>query len=145
MKNVTGLSAVMLAATLMGPGAIESVNASEKMVDTGHCYGKNACKGHNDCKTAKNECGAKGSCRGTGFVTMSTKACGDIGGKIKDKFRGEIADSKLIKCHSVNICGGHNDCKTATNACNGKASCKGEGFVKTTKKACADVGGKVKA
>ena len=48
-------------------------------------------------------------------------------------------------CYGVNKCGGHNDCKTAENACKGHASCKGHGFVKMSEKACDDVGGKVGA
>jgi len=56
-----------------------------------------------------------------------------------------MADSaeQLVHCYGVNKCGGHNDCKTADNACKGQASCKGQGFVAVTAKACADVGGKV--
>lgn len=52
--------------------------------------------------------------------------------------------AELVQCHGVNKCGGHNDCKTANNACAGMASCKGQGFVKITAKACGDVGGTVK-
>jgi len=33
----------------------------------------------------------------------------------------------LVECHGVNACGGHNDCKSASNACAGQASCKGTG------------------
>ena len=50
----------------------------------------------------------------------------------------------MIHCYSVNVCKGHNDCKTAENACAGHASCKGHGFVSMPPKACADVGGKRK-
>ncbi|MFQ3206724.1 MAG: hypothetical protein ACI9IT_000863 [Glaciecola sp.] len=47
----------------------------------------------------------------------------------------------LVHCYGVNVCKGHNDCKTADNACGGQASCKGTGFVGMPSKACADVGG----
>jgi hypothetical protein len=50
----------------------------------------------------------------------------------------------LMHCYDVNVCGGHNDCKTASNACAGQASCKGTGFVAMPSKSCADVGGKSK-
>jgi len=50
---------------------------------------------------------------------------------------------QLVHCYGVNKCGGHNDCKTATNSCKGQASCKGQGFVAVTAKACGDVGGKI--
>ena len=53
--------------------------------------------------------------------------------------------SGLVHCYGVNICGGHNDCKTAGNACKGPAACKGQGFVGAPAKACADIGGKVGA
>jgi hypothetical protein len=49
----------------------------------------------------------------------------------------------LVECHGVNVCGGHNDCKTASNACSGMASCKGTGWLAMPAKACKDVGGKV--
>ncbi len=48
----------------------------------------------------------------------------------------------LIHCYGVNVCGGHNDCKGADNACAAKASCKGTGFVNMPAKACTDIGGK---
>jgi len=48
-----------------------------------HCYGVNKCKGHNDCKTANNACKGMASCKGQGFVSMSKKACDDIGGSTK--------------------------------------------------------------
>ena len=58
---------------------------------------------------------------------------------------GESAggSSDLVHCYGVSKCKGMNDCKTADNACSGKASCKGHGFVAMSSKACADVGGKV--
>ena len=112
-------------------------------VELAHCYGVNTCKGHNDCGTANNDCGGKASCKGTGFVAMPEKACNDIGGEVRDEWRGEVATADLIHCNGVNICKGHNDCGTANNSCAGKASCKGTGFVTTTAKSCADVGGEV--
>ena len=51
-------------------------------------------------------------------------------------------ETDLVHCYDVNVCKGHNDCKTADNACNGQASCKGTGFVGLPSKACADIGGK---
>lgn len=54
------------------------------------------------------------------------------------------ATTDLVHCYDANVCGGHNDCKTAENACAGQASCKGTGFVAMPAKSCADVGGTVK-
>lgn len=51
------------------------------------------------------------------------------------------ASTDLVHCYGVNKCGGHNDCKTASNACAGHASCKGTGFVAVPAKACGDLGG----
>lgn len=51
--------------------------------DLVQCYGVNTCKGHNDCKTANNACAGQGECKGQGgFVNLTTKACGDVGGKV---------------------------------------------------------------
>ena len=51
------------------------------------------------------------------------------------------ATSDLVHCYGVNTCNGHNDCKTAENACAGQAKCKGHGFVAMPSKSCGDIGG----
>ena len=51
------------------------------------------------------------------------------------------ASTDLVHCYGVNTCNGHNDCKTADNACAGQASCKGHGFVAMPSKSCGDIGG----
>lgn len=56
---------------------------------------------------------------------------------------GEQSADKLIHCYGVNKCKGHNDCKTAENACKGHSKCKGHGFVAVSEKACDHLGGKV--
>ncbi len=53
----------------------------------------------------------------------------------------KASTTDLVHCYDVNVCKGHNDCKTASNSCAGHASCKGTGFVATPEKACADIGG----
>jgi len=151
LPKFTGVAIAMAAATLLAgcqsdPYAGDSAGAAKAAggsADLAHCYGVNKCGGHNDCKGAGNACAGKASCKGTGFVAMPTKACGDVGGTVKDSWRGSIAKADLIHCTGVNKCGGHNDCKGAGNACAGKASCKGTGFVAAPAKACADIGGKV--
>jgi len=45
-----------------------------------HCMGANACKGHNDCKTASNACKGHGSCKGQGFVALPAATCAKVGG-----------------------------------------------------------------
>ncbi|QPB85630.1 hypothetical protein CWC22_021720 [Pseudoalteromonas rubra] len=150
MKALTGAAMAVMVAGLVGCNSTDNTssntanaNTSGTSTDLVHCYDVNVCGGHNDCKTASNACSGQASCKGTGFVAMPTKACADVGGKVKDKWVGSVAKSDLVKCNDVNICGGHNDCKTANNACGGHASCKGTGFVKMPAKACQDIGGKV--
>ncbi|MFT7583332.1 MAG: hypothetical protein ACI9MR_005019, partial [Myxococcota bacterium] len=113
--------------------------------DLVHCYNVNICKGHNDCKTAANGCAGHASCKGSGFIALPSKSCADVGGAIKDEWVGKISTADLTHCYNVNVCKGHNDCKSATNSCAGHASCKGQGFVAAPAKSCADLGGEVGA
>ncbi|WDE03814.1 hypothetical protein SG34_020890 [Thalassomonas viridans] len=146
--KLQGTAVALAVAGMMGcaqtssQGGSSSYSASNS-AELGHCYGVNKCSGHNDCKTAQNACKGQASCKGHGFVAMPTKSCGDIGGTVKDDWRGKVTTADMAHCYNVNVCGGHNDCKTANNACKGQASCKGQGFVKMSAKACNDVGGKV--
>lgn len=106
LPKKTGLALALAAAGMVGTSAtLISTNAVAAGSDV-HCYGVNKCKGHNDCKvaghkcqgyndcktakndckgqakcaTAGNKCAGHASCKGTGFVSMSAKACEDIGG-----------------------------------------------------------------
>ncbi len=149
LPKLTGVAVAMAAAGLFGcatesntTSSASAAAAAAGTTDLVHCYGVNQCKGHNDCKTAGNACAGHASCQGTGFVGMPSKACGDVGGKVKDSWRGTIATADLVHCYGVNQCKGHNDCKTAENACAGHAACKGHGFVAIPAKACGDIGGK---
>jgi len=144
---VTGAAVAVAAAALVscasvaGMGGTGGASSSSGKSDLVHCYGVNVCKGHNDCKTATHACAGRASCNGSGFVAMPSKACKDIGGILKDSWKGAISQADLTKCYDVNVCKGHNDCKTASNACAGHASCKGSGWVSMPAKACGDVGG----
>lgn len=153
MKNqaaskLTGMAVALAAAASLTACAVNDTSestaakVSTDTTDLVHCYGANVCKGHNDCKTADNACAGQASCKGTGFVATPSKACGDIGGEIKDSWVGSVTKADLVHCYGVNICKGHNDCKTAENACAGHATCKGTGFVSIPGKACGDIGGK---
>ena len=146
LSKKTGMALAIAAAGLVHSGSLlaESHSAGGK-TDLVHCYGTNICGGHNDCKTAENDCAGKASCKGTGFVAMPSKACADVGGTKKDDWVGKVSKSDLIHCYGVNVCGGHNDCKTADNSCAGQASCKGTGFVAAPAKSCTDIGGKAGA
>ena len=154
MKNnqkskFTDATLALAAASLVGcasphESSRESAAASGT-TDLVHCYGVNACKGHNGCKTAENACAGQAQCKGQGFVAMPSKACSDVGGQRKDDWVGSISKADLLHCYGVNVCKGHNDCKTAENACAGQAQCKGQGFVVTIAKSCSDLNGKTGA
>jgi hypothetical protein len=146
ISKATGAALALAAGTLLnGCQSTGSASSAAGKVELVHCYGVNACGGHNDCKTASNACAGHAGCKGTGFVALPAKACGDVGGATKDSWSGSASQADLVHCFGVNACKGHNDCKTATNACAGHASCKGTGFVATSSKACGDIGGKVKS
>lgn len=143
-----GAAVALAVAGLMGcsTASTESMSKTATGANTAemaHCYGVNKCNGHNDCKTAENACKGHAICKGHGFVAMSTKTCENIGGTVKDDWRGEVNTAELTHCYGVNKCQGHNDCKTAENACKGHAVCKGHGFVELAAKTCDNVGGTV--
>ncbi len=78
--NKTAATLAIAAAGLFATAVPTTVTAGEKAEV--HCYGVNVCKGHNDCKTASNACKGKAACKGQGFVSMSEKACADVGGTV---------------------------------------------------------------
>lgn len=80
-------SAVTLASTaaalfaLGGSFTAGPAQAADTM--TVQCAGVNSCKGHADCKTAKNECKGMNSCKGQGWVSKaSAKDCTAAGGTV---------------------------------------------------------------
>ena len=80
-KRLTGIAMAVAAAGMLMGASTGIVHAQEaKKI---HCEGVNACKGHNDCKTAKNACKGQASCKGTGFVAMTKEQCANIGGKVE--------------------------------------------------------------
>ncbi|WP_323845391.1 hypothetical protein [Microbulbifer magnicolonia] len=145
-RILTGASLALAAASLITSGASLAAGKQAQngeTTDLVHCYGVNVCKGHNDCKTDKNDCAGKASCKGTGFAAMPSKACTDVGGKVQDDWKGSVKTADLAQCYGVNVCKGHNDCKTAKHDCGGKSSCKGTGWVAMPAKSCTNIGGKV--
>lgn len=47
------------------------------------CAGVNSCKGHSECKSARNECKGMNGCKGEGWVSKkSAEACTSAGGKV---------------------------------------------------------------
>ena len=85
------------------------------------------------------------SARKLSSVTVAMAAAGLLSACAETQVAKTAATNtaELAHCYDINVCKGHNDCKTAENACAGQASCKGHGFVAMSSKACADVGGKI--
>ena len=82
VKKTVGTALALAAAGMFAAAPVAASSGEDAQV---HCFGVNACKGHNDCKTANNACKGMASCQGTGFVAMSKHACEAIGGSIKDE------------------------------------------------------------
>lgn len=80
-KKALGITMALAAAGMLSTASVAVAGSSSdsKLI---HCYGVNKCKGHNDCKTAKNACKGHASCKGQGFVAVSSKACDHLGGKV---------------------------------------------------------------
>ena len=80
----------------------------------------------------------------TAGVALAVAAAGLLAGCYSNASKTEVASAEsTVHCYGVNKCKGHNDCKTANNACKGMASCKGHGFVNLSAHACSEVGGTV--
>lgn len=81
-------------------------------------------------------------------TSLALLAAGMIGcaqmGEQPPHSSGTAYSTDLIHCYGVNVCKGHNDCKTADNACGGHASCKGSGFVTLPSDTCAHIDGEKK-
>jgi len=80
-SKATGIALALAAAGMLSTAPAFAAEKSGSDANV-HCYGVNKCKGHNDCKTASNACKGQASCKGQGFVSMSEKACDDVGGKV---------------------------------------------------------------
>lgn len=79
-KTVMTGAALALAAAGLFASITPQVMAEE--AQTVQCFGVNACKGQNDCKTAKNACKGQGSCKGMGFKNMTLAECNNAGGTV---------------------------------------------------------------
>ena len=74
--------ATAAAALFMSGVALTSLPTSV-MADGVKCVGANSCKGHSECKSAKNECKGLNSCKGLGFITTDDEAaCSAKGGHV---------------------------------------------------------------
>ena len=60
-----------------------------------------------------------------------------------DKMEKKAAKADDVQCAGVNACKGKSSCASANSGCAGQNSCKGQGWVKVSKEACDQLGGKV--
>ncbi|KRP47453.1 hypothetical protein SAMN04490190_4019 [Pseudomonas libanensis] len=79
IKSAAAGAALAMAAASLFAGVATQVQAADAKV---HCYGVNACKGNNDCKTKDHACKGQGSCKGQGFLSMSKALCDKTGGTV---------------------------------------------------------------
>ena len=81
--HLSGVALAAAAAALFTAGAVMAPVAQAAEGGMVHCTGINSCKGHAECKTAKNECKGMNACKGQGWVAKaSAKECTDAGGKV---------------------------------------------------------------
>ena len=81
-RQYTGAVLALAAASVFGVLPAAGSESTTAAADV-HCYGINACKGHNDCATDANGCKGQGSCKGTGWVSKPTaQDCEKAGGKV---------------------------------------------------------------
>lgn len=94
-RKTTGAALAVAAAGLIISTAIGTVHAQEaKKIQ---CEGVNACKGKNDCSTAKNGCKGMSSCKGMGFVSMTPEECEKAKAKMAENTKKEKQDGKTKK------------------------------------------------
>jgi uncharacterized membrane protein len=60
-----------------------------------------------------------------------------------DKMEKKAAHTDEVQCSGVNACKGKSSCAGANSSCASQNSCKGQGWVKVSKEACDQLGGKV--
>lgn len=79
----TGIAIASAAAAMFTLGTTATVAQAADASMTVKCAGINSCKGHAECKTAKNDCKGMNACKGQGWVSKaSEKECTAAGGKV---------------------------------------------------------------
>jgi len=79
-KSAIALASTAAALFAMGATVTSTAQAADMSVK---CAGLNSCKGHSDCKTAKNECKGMNSCKGQGWnAKASAQECTSAGGTV---------------------------------------------------------------
>ncbi len=79
---LTGAALALTAASLFA--TLPAQAAQDAKAAEVQCFGVNACKGQNDCMTAKNSCKGQGECKGQGFKLMTQTQCDEAGGKTSE-------------------------------------------------------------
>lgn len=84
--RLAAIAAALAASSIAFAADVPSgaTGAAVAATDTIHCYGVNACKGLNDCKTAANACKGQADCKGHGFKAKKAAECLAEGGVISD-------------------------------------------------------------
>ncbi len=78
-KSAVALATTAAALFAMGSGVTTAQAAGMSVM----CAGINSCKGHSDCKTAKNDCKGMNSCKGMGWnAKASAEECTAAGGTV---------------------------------------------------------------
>lgn len=81
IKSAIAVASAAAALFAMGTTVTSTAHAATDMPVK--CAGLNSCKGHSDCKTAKNECKGMNSCKGMGWNAKATaKECTSAGGTV---------------------------------------------------------------
>lgn len=94
-RTITGAALAAAAASLIMTTAVGTVHAQEaKKIQ---CEGVNACKGQNDCSTAKNGCKGMGACKGQGFMSMTQADCDKAKAKMAAAEKKEKPEGKAKK------------------------------------------------
>ena len=83
-KKTVGVTIATAAAALFISGAaMMAAPTTAHAADGVKCVGANSCKGHGECKSAKNDCKGLNACKGQGWIhTKSAKECMDKGGHV---------------------------------------------------------------
>ena len=84
-SKTTNVAMAIAAASLFAFAPMSAVHAGDE--GKVKCFGVNACKGQNDCKTASNSCKGQSACKGKGFKSMTEKECKDAGGKLESEIK----------------------------------------------------------
>jgi len=84
MDRKNKLISLALATAAISLAALPLTSTSAYASSKVNCFGVNSCKGHGQCKTAKNSCKGQNACKGQGFLKMSAKKCDKLGGTTEE-------------------------------------------------------------